>query len=121
MWWLYPRAICRVIPRTLVYRVTRRVSLEILYFVHLLTMIAVSLPEYTSIILNYVQRIFQTVVHLPEYMRDFYEETTLSRGWISLWNRPKKFILDVQLEKYKLEGEYLTRHERQERTGHKTD
>ena len=47
------------------------------------------------------------------YMKDFYNETTLSREWINLPDNEKERILDADLEEYMLcrENEYFTKDE----------
>lgn len=39
--------------------------------------------------------------NIPCYMKDFYEETTLTKEWLSKSEEEKKKILDRELEEYK--------------------
>ena len=44
---------------------------------------------------------------VPQYLKDFYSETTLSDEWIALSNEEKEKILDDDLKKYMNSG-YFT-------------
>lgn len=41
---------------------------------------------------------------LPDYMKDFYEETTISPGWMKLTDEQKKTKLDSDLDTYRTKG-----------------
>ena len=47
----------------------------------------------------------------PQYMKDFYEETTLSKEWFTLSDDEKKKVLDDDLENYK-NSNHFTKHEK---------
>ena len=42
----------------------------------------------------------ETKKEMPCYMKDFYEETTLSREWLEKTEEEKKKILDKELDEY---------------------
>ena len=39
-------------------------------------------------------------LYVPEYMVDFYEETTLTEEWMNTSDNVKKFMLDAEIEQY---------------------
>ena len=51
--------------------------------------------------------------NIPQYMKDFYEETTLNDEWFTQSNEEKERILDDDLEKY-MNSNYFTKKEKVE-------
>ena len=47
---------------------------------------------------------FKSYDSLPDYMKDFYEETTISPGWMKLTDEQKKTKLDSDLDTYRTKG-----------------
>ena len=39
-------------------------------------------------------------LYVPEYMVDFYEETTLTEEWMNTSDQVKRFMLDADIERY---------------------
>ena len=47
---------------------------------------------------------FKSYDSLPDYMKDFYDETTISPGWMKLTDEQKKTKLDSDLDTYRTKG-----------------
>jgi hypothetical protein len=81
---LYTRAFYRKFPDTFAYRYITGTAVDVYHLVLA-----------TGRVLS----------HVPEYLRDHYNESDLPLYWRMLPSGLKKFILDVQLEKMNMEGE----------------